>query len=208
MQVGKSTQKNNDGFAQQAREENPVVFMDFSSRGGVRLPSGVVTVPRYLGRLYFELRRDIAPVACANFMGLIVGHKGYAKDGTPYKYKGTKVHRIVKDVLFQGGDLLGENGRCSRSIYDGKPFKDENFTLRHTGPGCLSMCNTGPDSNGSLYQVTFTSNRDMDDRYVVFGCLCDADSFETLYVINSFGTAWGETTEELYISDCGVAFAS
>jgi peptidylprolyl isomerase len=208
MQAGKTAHKNNNATASQAREENPVVFMDVSSRGGVRLPSGVVTEPRYLGRLYFELRRDIAPVACANFMGLIVGHKGYAKDGTPYKYKGTKLHRIVKDVLFQGGDLLGENGRCSRSIYDGKPFKDENFTLRHTGPGCLSMCNTGPDSNGSLYQVTFTANRDMDERYVVFGCLCDADSFETLYVINSFGTGWGETTEELYISDCGIAFIS
>ena len=46
----------------------------------------------------------------------------------------------------------------------------------------------------------------MDDRYVVFGCLCADESFEVLREINFFGTAWGEPLEEVIISDCGVAY--
>lgn len=145
-------------------------------------------------------------MACANFLGLITNIKGYGRDGTPYRYKGTRIHRIVRDVLFQAGDLLNENGRCSRSIYDGGFFRDENFIMRHTGPGVLSMCNTGPDTNGSLFQVTFTQNQDMDERYVVFGCLAADESFETLRLINTYGTAHGEPLEELVFVDCAVCY--
>ena len=107
---------------------------------------------------------------------------------------------------FVGGDLLGERGACSKSIFGGGGFQDENFILRHTGPGVLSMSNTGPDSNGSIFQVTFRENKDMDDRYVVFGCLCSDESFEVLHKINSLGTEWGESREVLTIVDCGIAY--
>lgn len=136
------------------REENPVVFMDIFTHGGRKLVTGEVTPARLLGRLHFELRADLVPLACANFMSLIAGARGIGNDGVRYAYQGTKIHRIVRNVLMQGGDLMGQNGACSRSIYaDGGTFRDENFILRHTGPGCLSMCNRGFDSNGSLFQV-------------------------------------------------------
>lgn len=85
-------------------------------------------------------------------------------------------------------------------------LKTKNFILRHTGPGVVSMCNMGPDTNGSLFQVTFTQNPDMDERYVVFGCLCADESFDVLRQINSYGSEWGEPLEEVLISDCGVAY--
>lgn len=68
------------------------------------------------------------------------------------------------------------------------------------------MCNTGPDTNGSLFQVTFTQNQDMDERYVVFGCLAAEESFETLQLINTFGTPHGEPLEELVFTRCAVAY--
>jgi cyclophilin family peptidyl-prolyl cis-trans isomerase len=68
------------------------------------------------------------------------------------------------------------------------------------------MINTGPDTNGSLYQVTFTQNPEMDERYVVFGALAGDDSFETLRLINTYGTPHGEPLEELVISACAVVY--
>ena len=103
------------------------------------------------------------------------------------------------------GDLLDEGGNFSMSIYGGL-FKDENFILRHTGPGCLSMCNRGPDTNGSIFQVTFREIPFCDDRNVVFGCLASDQSFETLQLINSLSTDHGTPKETLTIVDCGMAY--
>ncbi len=191
----------------ESRDDNPVVFFEVTSSGGRHLSTGEYTKPQNLGRMYFELRKDLVPVACSNFFTLCSGSKGRADDGVRYHYKGIKIHRIVKDVLFQCGDLLDTNGDCSRSIYNnGGLFRDENFIFRHTGAGCLSYCNRGPDTNGSLFQVCFTANTDLDDKYVVFGCLASKESFECLARINSFGTECGEPKEEIRISDCGIAF--
>lgn len=189
------------------RDENPVVYLEFCSPGGRQLNTGQITDPKNLGRLYFELRNDLVPVACANFLALCTGVKGYGEDGVRYSYKDRVVHRIVKNVLFQSGDLLDSKGECSRSIYNaGGLFRDENFIFRHTGAGCLSYCNRGPDTNGSLFQVCFTENADLDNKYVVFGCLANKESYDCLGRINSFGTDCGEPLEEIRISDCGVAF--
>jgi len=164
------------------RGSNPVVFLEFSTVGGRRLPSGQVTTPSLIGRLYFELRRDLLPVTCTNFMTLCTGVRGFGDDGVMYSYKGTKIHRVVKNVLFQAGDLMGLDGLSSRSIYNnGGLFRDENFLLRHTGPGCLSMVNRGPDSNGSLFQVVFAHTPALDERCVVFGCLASDESYGTRY---------------------------
>jgi len=173
------------------------------------------------------------PVASANFLSLVKGSYGVNhKDSVRYHYLGTKIHRVVKNKIFQGGDLLGilshnlnsiphwerakwqvftilclvvagEAGNCSRSVYQsGGLFADENFILRHTGPGCLSMCNRGPDTNGSLFQVTFTSQELLDERCVVFGCLCTTESYRVLEDMNDFGTKWGSPLEELTITAC------
>lgn len=188
-----------------SRGINPVVFLEFSTIGGRGLPSG--GQPSILGRLYFELRRDLLPVTCTNFLSLCMGTRGFGEDGVMYSFKGTKIHRVVKDVLFQAGDLMGLDGLCSRSIYNnGGLFRDENFLLRHTGPGCLSMVNRGPDSNGSLFQVVFAHTPTLDERCVVFGCLANDESYDILLKINALGSDTGKVAEEIRISDCGLAF--
>ena len=68
------------------------------------------------------------------------------------------------------------------------------------------MCNRGPDTNGSLFQVTLAPAPDLDERCVVFGCICSPDSYLTLKSIALFGTSHGEPKEELRITDCGVAY--
>ena len=189
------------------RSENPIVFFEVSAGGGRKLRTGEVTQPQVLGRMYIELRKDIVPVAAANFMALCSGLHGRGEDGVNYHYRGIRIHRIVKDLLFQSGDLLDAKGECSRSIYNhGGLFRDESFVLRHTGAGVFSYCNRGPDTNGSLFQVSFTQTVDLDDKYVVFGCLADKDSYETLSKINSYGTPWGEPKEEIRITDSGIAY--
>lgn len=189
------------------RDENPIIFFEFHSSGGRSLRDGTITPPQNLGKLYFELRKDLLPVSCMNFVYLVTGKKGYGSDGVCYHFKGIRVHRIIKNVLFQSGDLLDEQGMCSRSSYgNGCYFRDENFILRHTGPGCISYCNRGPDTNGSLFQVCFTTNKDLDDRHVVFGCLATNESYECLERINGYGTTSGEPLEEIRISDCGLEY--
>lgn len=180
------------------RSSNPVVYFEI----GVKLESDI----NILGRLYVELRKDIVPVAVANFLSLCSGARGVGADGIRYHYKNCRIHRVVKNLFWQCGDLMNTDGECSRSIYDGKLFRDENFILRHTGPGCISYCNRGPDTNGSLFQMCFSHNKDLDNNHVVFGCLADDDSYEVLSLINQYGSDNGKPLKELYISDCGVTF--
>lgn len=192
------------------RDENPVVYFEVGTEGGriFNTSDGVdYTKPQILGKMHFELRNDICPVAVANFLSLCQGERGYGRDGVKYHYKGLKIHRIVKNVLFQCGDLLDSGGECSRSIYNnGGVFRDENFIFRHTGAGCLSYCNRGADTNGSLFQVIFSVNPDLDNKYVCFGCMASSESYVTLNRINDFGSATGEPTEVVRIRDCGLAF--
>lgn len=116
------------------REDNSVIYMDISTEGGRTLRTGETTQPHLIGRLYFEIRCDLLPLTTTNFLSLLVNAKGIGADGVKYAYKGTKIHRVVKNLLFQGGDLMGMNGHCSKSIYNkGGLFVDENFIFRHTG---------------------------------------------------------------------------
>ena len=111
------------------REDNAVVFLEISSCGGTRKRDGSVTARKVLGRLNFEMRQDMCPVACFNFIALCTGLRGTSiSDGILYHFQGTKLHRVIKDLYFQAGDLMGTGGDCSRSIYnDGGVFSDENF---------------------------------------------------------------------------------
>jgi cyclophilin family peptidyl-prolyl cis-trans isomerase len=179
-----------------SRADNPVVFLDIADVDGENV--------NLLGRLNIELRKDICPAACNNFLSLVKGDLEVI-DGIHFCYKNTRIHRIVKDVLFQGGDLQDLQGECSRSIYNhGGYFKDENFILRHTGAGCLSYVNKGPDSNGSIFQITLTQNELLDSSCVVFGCVACEDSLDVLSKINLYGNATGEPSKVLRITDCGV----
>ncbi|XVE73042.1 hypothetical protein DITRI_Ditri11bG0086400 [Diplodiscus trichospermus] len=172
-----------------SKKKNPLVFLDVSIGGD---PAE---------RIVIELFADIVPKTAENFRALCTGEKGIGKStGKPLHYKGSFLHRIIKGFMAQGGDFSKGNGTGGEGIYGGK-FADENFKLAHDGPGVLSMANSGPNTNGSQFFITFKRQPHLDGKHVVFGKVIKG--MDVLKKIELVGTGDGKPAQPVKISDCG-----
>ncbi|KAL8671550.1 MAG: hypothetical protein Q9168_003957 [Polycauliona sp. 1 TL-2023] len=158
-------------------------YFDVTWQGPVLDASGRPTneVKDQSGRINFELYGPTVPKTAENFRALCTGEKGFG-------YKGSVFHR----------------GTGGKSIW-GEKFNDEDFTKKHSGPGFLSMANSGPNTNGSQFFITTIETMWLNGKHVVFGEVRDQKSMQVVKAIEATGSGSGKVSyaNPPTIVDCG-----
>ncbi|KAG4305088.1 hypothetical protein PORY_001258 [Pneumocystis oryctolagi] len=139
-----------------------------------------VTLHTDVGDIKIEVFCELVPQTAYNFLALCAS--GY--------YNNCLIHRNIKGFIVQMGDPTG-TGKGGMSIY-GKHFSDEfHSSLKHNGRGVVSMANSGPNTNGSQFFITYLKHQHLDGKYTVFGRVIDGinttlDSLEKLEVDSKY----------------------
>jgi peptidylprolyl isomerase len=175
-------------WARELSKSNPVVFFD------------ITVDDQPLGRIEMTLAKDMVPKTAENFRALCTGEKGTGQSGKPLHYKGSSFHRVIPRFMCQGGDFTRGNGTGGESIYGAK-FADENFKLKHSGPGILSMANAGPNTNGSQFFICTVPTPHLDGKHTVFGYV--SKGMNIVKAIEGYGSQSGSTDGKITIADCG-----
>jgi peptidylprolyl isomerase len=163
----------------------------------------ISTDQQLLGRIQLELFCKRAPISVTNFMKLCTGELGISKKiEKPLHYLNISIHRIVKDFIFQTGDIQFQNGQGGDYIYENEYFNDENLKMKHKYEGTLSMANSGPNMNRSQFFVTQHPEKKLDGKHQVFGRVISG--MEVVRTINTYGSKNGKPTAHLFISGCGL----
>lgn len=144
-------------FACNAQEEGKVETKQTQTKEETKEMT-VAIIKTNMGTIEIELFAKETPKTVENFVGL--ANKGY--------YNGVIFHRVIDNFMIQGGDPTG-TGRGGESLWGGK-FADEIVpSLKHDGPGILSMANAGPNTNGSQFFITLVATPWLDGKHTVFG---------------------------------------
>ncbi|KAJ3414503.1 pre-mRNA-processing factor 17 [Chytridiales sp. JEL 0842] len=175
-------------------EDEPPAKKAKSSKGGnTHVFFDIAIGGKGVGRITMLLRADITPKTAENFRALCTHSKSFG-------FKKSIFHRIIPGFMCQGGDFTAHNGTGGKSIYGAK-FADENFVLRHTKPGMLSMANAGPNTNGSQFFITTEKTPWLDNKHVVFGEV--VSGMEVVRLMEKQGTESGKPRSRVEIVDCG-----
>jgi len=178
------------GFVDKTERQiaNPQVFFEISIGGESK------------GRMVFELFADVVPETAENFRCLCTGERGRGASGKRLNFLGSVFHRIISNVGCVGGDITMGDGTGGESIY-GHMFKDENFDVKHTEPGMLSMANSGPNSNGSQFLITTATCPQLDGKHVAFGKI--VSGLDVLMLLEACDAEEGVPTQRILVLDCG-----
>lgn len=150
------------------------------------------------GRIVIGLFGKTVPRTVDNFKKIAEGYK--RKDGKTLSYANSPFHRVIPNFMIQGGDITRGDGRGGESIY-GNRFGDENFAIKHSAPGYLSMANAGPNTNGSQFFITTVTTSWLDGKHVVFGKVIDG--FDVVKAVEAEGSRSGQPNSRIVISNSG-----
>lgn len=144
------------------------------------------------GKVIIGLFGKTVPKTADNFLGICLENRGKDEDGNVITYKGSKFHRIITDYIIQGGEIGAKI----------EAFEDENFIIKHSGSGYVSMANAGPNTNDTQFFFTLRSLPGLDGKHTVFGKIVSGMTF-----VNEMNKAELDESDkpliDITITECG-----